>query len=200
MPFPSRKGLPRRPRALRGIHFAAALFGALLCLSTPARSSEVPLGESGGIYTVTGQVNRSVAVNFLVDPGSAVVVLPRSVLERLILNGTITQDDIVGISIAELADRSLYETLRLRLRELRVGDNVAYNVIAAASPGLSHALLGQSFLKRFATVTLDNQRRVLILSNPGVGVGAQYPSTPFYGSSQPVSPGAYGQPSYWPRH
>jgi hypothetical protein len=37
------------------------------------------------------QINRSVTLQFLVDPGSAVVVIPRSVLNSLVLNGTATQ-------------------------------------------------------------------------------------------------------------
>ena len=132
-------------------------------------------------------------------------------LSRLILNGTVTEDDVVGVSIAELADRSLYQTVRIRLRELRVGDNVARDVIASVAPGLNHPLLGQSFLKRFASVTLDNQRRVLILSGPGMAnsgwaysgssTAPQYPATvapsPFYSSPPAGSYSPYSPPSYW---
>src|SRR5580692_7296358 len=114
-------------------------------LPTPAWAAEIQLGESGGIYTVPVQINRSVTLQFLVDPGSAVVVIPRSVLNSLVLNGTLTQDDVVGTGIAELADRSLYRAIRLRLRELRVGDQVVRDVIAAVAPALSQPLLGQSF-------------------------------------------------------
>ena len=180
--------------------FAALLLSVVPLPFSPAQASEVPLGQTGGIYTATGQINRSVTLQFLVDPGSAVVVIPRSVLEQLILNGSITQDDVVGISIAELADRSLYRAVQLRLRELRVGNNVARDVIAAVAPGLSHALLGQTFLGRFASVTFDNQRHVLILSGTGLAAAPEYPASPamppYYGPSR--APGAYGQPSYWP--
>ena len=141
---------------------------AIAASAAPARASEVALGESGGIYTVPGQVNRSVMLQFLVDPGSAVVVIPRAALSQLVANGTVSEDDVVGVSIAELADRSLYQTARIRLRELRVGNEVARDVIAAVSPGLSHPLLGQTFLRRFASVTIDNQRRTLILSGAGM--------------------------------
>ena len=178
----------------------ALLLSAVLLPLSSARASEVLLGQSGGIYTATGQINRSVTLQFLVDPGSAVVVIPRSVLDQLILNGSITQDDVIGISIAELADRSLYRAVQLRLRELRVGNSVARDVIAAVAPGLSHALLGQTFLGRFASVTFDNQRHVLILSDSALAAAPRYPGSPpnppFYGPS--AAPGAYSQPSYWP--
>jgi hypothetical protein len=162
-------------------------------------ASEISLGESGGVFTVPVQVNQSVTLQFLVDPGSAVVVIPRSVLNRLVANGTVTQGDVIGTSIAELADSSLYRAVQLRLRELRVGDRVVRDVIAAVSPGLTYPLLGQSFLKRFASVTFDNQRHVLILSDSGSA--PQYPTTPLPSPYYPPAaavPGVYDQPSYWP--
>ena len=183
-----------------------------------ARAAEIPLGESGGVYTVPVQVNQSVTLQFLVDPGAAIVVIPRSVLNRLVANGTVTQDDIIGLSVAELADSSAYRAIQIRLRELRVGDRVLRDVTAAVSPGLTYPLLGQSFLKRFASVTFDNQRRVLILSDTGATPAPQYqypsqnptPSAtaPYYppAPAAPASPYGYdygysygyGQPSYWP--
>jgi hypothetical protein len=195
-----------KPRTLA----AFLLIGVLSPISVWA--SEVPLGESGGIYTVPVQVNRSVTLPFLVDPGAAIVVIPRSVLSKLVTNGSVTQDDILGTSVAELADSTAYRAVQIRLRELRVGDNVAYDVLAAVSPGLTYPLLGQSFLKRFALVTIDNQRRVLILSGSASTSAAapqyQYPNpysnpssaTSFYppAYTAPASPYGYGQPSYWP--
>lgn len=179
----------------------AAILVVVSSLPTPMRAAEIPLGESGGIYTVPVQINRSVTLQFLVDPGSAVVVIPRSVLDSLVLNGTVTQDDVVGTGIAELADRSLYRAVRLRLRELRVGDQIVRDVIAAVAPALSQPLLGQSFLGRFSSVTFDNQRRLLILPGPGSAPVAQYPATPFptpyYPQAPAALPGTYGQPSYW---
>jgi hypothetical protein len=192
---------------------------AIAASAAPARAAEVALGESGGIYTVTGEINRSVALQFLVDPGSAVVVIPRAALSRLVANGSVSEADVVGVSIAELADRSLHQTARIRLRELRIGNEVARDIIAAVSPGLSHALLGQTFFKRFASVTLDNRRRVMILTGQGpedsgfVAAAPQYPATssqyptttpsPYYGRPPAASYGPYGPsnqysaPDYW---
>ena len=190
----------------------AAFWTAAVMAGAPARASEVALGESGGIYTVPGEINRSVTLQFLVDPGSAVVVIPRAALSRLVATGSVSEGDVVGVSIAELADRSLYQTARIRLRELRIGNEVARDIIAAVAPGLTHPLLGQSFLKRFATVTLDNQRRVLILSGQGpastgyVAAMPQYPATqspatpapsPYSAWSPTEAYSPYSQPGYW---
>jgi clan AA aspartic protease (TIGR02281 family) len=171
------------------------------------RAAEIPLGASGGIYTVPVQINRSVTASFLVDPGAGVVVIPVAMLRQLIANGTITESDVLGVGTAELADSSMYLTARVRLRELRIGNIVARDVTAAVSPGLTQPLLGQSFLQRFASVTFDNRRQVLILSEDGSAPVAQAPATawvapspaypspaPFSGSSYP--PPAHNYPSY----
>jgi clan AA aspartic protease (TIGR02281 family) len=187
---------------------ALAVFAVLIFLSPNSpRAAEIPLGASGGIYTVPVQINRSVTASFLVDPGAGVVVIPVAMLRQLIANGSITENDVLGVGTAELADSSMYLTARVRLRELRIGNTVARDVTAAVSPGLTQPLLGQSFLQRFASVTFDNRRQVLILSEDGSGPVAQAPATawvapspaypspaPFSGSSYP--PPAHNYPSY----
>ena len=177
----------------------AAVLGLLLAMPLSGYASAILLGESGGIYTVPVQINGSVTAKFLVDPGSAVVVIPRSVLRALVLNGTVTDNDIVGASIAELADSSLYEAVHVRLRELKVGDTVLHDVVAAVSPALTQPLLGQTFLGRFASVTFDNQRHLLILN--GAGATSQYSATvrttPMYPPALSGGSGAYRQPNYW---
>ena len=52
------------------------------------------------------------------------------------------------------------------------------DVVAGVSPALIAPLLGQSFLGRFATVTFDNQRQVMILSGSTAGA-YQQPYPPF---------------------
>ena len=177
------------------------LFALLAAFPISARSAEILLGQNGGIYTVPAQINRSVTAQFLVDPGSALVVIPRSVLRALVLNGTATQDDVVGAGIAELADSSLYEAVHIRLRELRVGDIVLHDVVAAVAPGLSQPLLGQTFLGRFASVTFDNQRHALILNGSGAAANSEYSASvraaPTYPPAVSGPSGAFGQPNYW---
>jgi len=178
---------------------------AVLCLQAIAlQAAEIPLGISGDIYTVPVQVNRSITMQFLVDPGEGVVVIPLSVLRELIRNGSVTESDVIGIGAAELADASLHLTAKVRLRELRIGDTVVANVTAAVSPGLSRPLLGQSFLQRFASVTFDNRRRVLILSNESASPVAQAPAAAWAPYPQyppavgPYTGGSYAPPGYAP--
>src|SRR5215475_6822673 len=113
-----------------------AVFVAIICqLPISLRAAEIPLGTSGGVFTIPVQINRSITMQFLVDPGSAVVIIPISVLRNLIRNGTVTEGDVIGIGGAATADRSVYLMGKLRLRELRIGATVVRDVIAAVSPG-----------------------------------------------------------------
>jgi hypothetical protein len=71
------------------------------------------------------------------------------------------------------------------------------------SPALKHPLLGQSFLRRFASVTFDNRRQVLILSDDAAAPVAQAPATtliapyPSYPATGPFSGGGYAPPAYY---
>src|SRR5215208_6493974 len=155
------------------IGLAVFIVVVLKLVVVPAHAAEVPLGSSGGIYTVPGLINRSVSLEFLVDPGAGTVVIPTSALRQLIQNGSVTESDVIGIGAAELPDSSLYLTARVRLRELQVGNTAVRDVTASVSPALKHPLLGQSFLRRFGSVTFDNRRQVLILSDDAAGPVAQ---------------------------
>jgi hypothetical protein len=112
-------------------------------------------------------------LQFLIDTGATAVAVPEKVVQQLISNGTVTKDDLIGTGTALLADQSSYHTAGFRLRELRIGNVVVSDVIAIVSPGVGMPLLGQNFLNRFALVTFDNQRHVLILSESRENATAQ---------------------------
>jgi clan AA aspartic protease (TIGR02281 family) len=170
----------------------AAFLISLVLLSSPLRAAEVPLGTKGGVYTVPVQINRSVNLEFLVDPGASVVVIPVAIFRALVSNRTLMQADILGISAAELADRSSFRAVQVRLRELKISNIVVRDVIAAVSPELSLPLLGQSFLNRFSLVTFDNERRVLILSGAAVNNPQTAPYSSFSAGAVPAI--TYGTP------
>lgn len=130
------------------------------------------------------------------------VVLPLSVQRNLIRNGSVTESDVIGLGAATIADSSSYLMAKVRLRELRVGDAIVRDVIAAVSPGFTLPLLGQSFFRRFAAVTIDNRRQALILSDDGWAPAAQFrpnaSGLPYssYPATGAYSGGGYGPPGY----
>jgi len=126
--------------------------------------NDVPLGTRGGTYTIPVVINGSVRIPFVVDSGAADVTLPEDVVRVLLRSGTLDRSDLLGKVKYALADGSAHYGLRLRIRELQVGDRVVRDVVAGVSPERGDPLLGQSFLSRFGTWTIDNRTHRLILS------------------------------------
>jgi predicted aspartyl protease len=60
-----------------------------------------------------------------------------------------------------MADGSTVPSMRFVIRSLKVGDRTLENVIAPVAGSL---LLGQSFLSRFKSWSIDNRSRALILN------------------------------------
>jgi predicted aspartyl protease len=92
------------------------------------------------------------------------VLIPADVVQTLVRNGTLAPSDFIGEKTYVLADGSRLPSMTFRLRDLRVGDHRLQNVTASTGPSNSTALLGQSFLSRFKSWTLDNQRHVIVLT------------------------------------
>jgi predicted aspartyl protease len=127
-------------------------------------SNEITLEKLGGTYAVPVLINRAITLKFILDSGASDVLIPADVFFTLLRTGTVTQSDFLDSQTYSLADGSKLKGARFIIRELRVGNQIATNVVASVGPVTGDLLLGLSFLSRFGTVTLDNGRHVLILS------------------------------------
>ncbi len=78
--------------------------------------------------------------------------------------GTIGESDFLGSKTYRLADGSTVPSPTFRIRVLKVGDLEIDNVTASVGDVNGTLLLGQSFLSRFKSWSIDNQRQVLVLS------------------------------------
>jgi predicted aspartyl protease len=84
----------------------------------------------------------------------------------LIRSKTLTAPDFVGQRTYTLADGSTAPSDTFILREMRVGNHTVRNVRASVSGSLDGTLLlGQSFLTRFKSWTLDNSAHALVLTD-----------------------------------
>jgi hypothetical protein len=128
-----------------------------------SRSAAIPLRDRNGTLTVPVIINNAITLPFIVDSGASDVTVPENVVMALLQKGSVRRSDFLDTVVAQLADGSKIPSQRFRIRSLQVGDKVVQNVIAGISPGSGTLLLGQSFLSRFKSWAIDNQRRVLIL-------------------------------------
>jgi predicted aspartyl protease len=130
----------------------------------PLNPTTVAMRMSGGTFVVPVQINGQITLNFTVDSGASDVTIPADVVSTLMRTGTLTSEDFLGSKTYTLADGSTIPSQTFRIRSLTVGDRVLENIVAGASPAAGGLLLGQSFLARFTSWSIDNQRQVLILN------------------------------------
>ena len=133
--------------------------------ATETLQDEVQLTLSNGVFAVPVIINRAIIIPFVLDSGAADVQLPAEALLTLIRTGTVSEEVFVGKSSYVLANGSTLRSPRFIIREMRVGQHVVRNVAASVGPAVSsEALLGQSFLSKLPSWTLDNRRHVLVLT------------------------------------
>jgi predicted aspartyl protease len=72
--------------------------------------------------------------------------------------------DILGTGRYSFANGSSELMPKIVIRQIQVGQQTIRNVSATVNPAAADPLLGQSFLARFGTVTIDYRRHVLVLS------------------------------------
>ena len=77
---------------------------------------------------------------------------------------TIDESDFLGTKAYQLADGSTVPSQTFRIRVLNVGGLEIDNVTASIGDVKGTLLLGQSFLSRFRSWSIDNQRQVLVLN------------------------------------
>jgi len=101
---------------------------------------------------------------FLLDTGADDLVIPADVARTLIRAGALKSGDLIGKRSYQIANGSEEVSPLVRIGEVRVGERVVRNVTAGITPANGEPLLGQSFLSKFGTLTVDYKRLVLTLS------------------------------------
>lgn len=129
---------------------------------TPGAAA-VPMKKEGGTYVVPVLINNAITLDFIVDSGASDVTIPEDVVSTLIRTGTIRDTDFIGEKTYVLADGSRVKSKTFRIRSLKVGDRILENVAGSVASTKGSLLLGQSFLGRFKSWSIDNSKHVLLL-------------------------------------
>ena len=135
---------------------------------TAAASAEGPveigLEPYGGTFVVPVTINNSILLKFTIDSGAADVNIPADVVLTMFRTGTLKSEDFIGEREYRLADGSSTKSKTFKIRVLRVGGVEVTDVVGSVSDVTGTLLLGQSFLSRLKSWSIDNQRHLLILS------------------------------------
>jgi predicted aspartyl protease len=132
-------------------------------LGSAADQDAIKMEESGGVYVVPVRFNDTITLNSIIDSGAADVSVPADIVSTLIRTKTITPEDFLGKQTYVLADGSKVPSQQFRIRSLKVGNKIVENVVASIASVNGEILLGQSFLKRFKSWSVDNERHSVIL-------------------------------------
>jgi predicted aspartyl protease len=119
--------------------------------------------ENGGVYVVPLRFNDTITLDAIVDSGAADVSIPADIVSTLMRTKTLTPQDFLGKQTYVLADGSKVPSQRFRIRSLKVGNKIVENVVASIASLDATILLGQSFLSKFKSWSVDNEQHTLIL-------------------------------------
>ena len=138
---------------------------AFLLISLPADSKNIPLKKEGGLYTLPVRINGVITLDFILDSGASEVCIPADVVMTLLRAHTIEESDFLPGKSYSLADGSVVRSERFIIRELEMDGIKLLKIPAMISQVRGSLLLGQSFLKRLESWTIDNQLHALIVGN-----------------------------------
>jgi predicted aspartyl protease len=119
--------------------------------------------EIGGLYVVSVRFNDAITLDAIVDSGASDVSIPADIVLTLIRTKTVTEEDFLGKQTYVLADGSKVPSQQFRIRSLKVGNKTIENVVASIASVKGEILLGQSFLSKFKSWSVDNEQHTLVL-------------------------------------
>jgi hypothetical protein len=140
-------------------------------------AGEVPLKDSGGVFKIPVVINDAISLDFIIDSGASDVNIPADVALTLIRTGTISPSDSIGSQTYTMADGSTAPSERFVIHSLKLGSIILHDVPASIGDPKGVPLLGQSFLSRFSSWSIDNGRHVLLLGASTAQVAAAEIST-----------------------
>jgi len=134
-------------------------------LSGGSQSGEnrVLLASKNGILVAPVVLNNAIKLNFFVDSGATDVSIPADLFSSMRRSGVIIDSDIIGLRKFINADGESSNSTTFILRSLKIGTVEVSHVEASVAPEKAPLLLGQSFLKRFKSWSIDNATQELVL-------------------------------------
>ena len=149
-------------RAVLAFALAAGLRTAALADDQPRHI--VAVEPKYGAFVVPVVLNDVVTAKFIVDSGAADVSITEDLVSALMKSGTMTGADLLGSKAYMLADGTMLQGKTYRMASIRIGGMVMENVTVRIAAANSSLLLGQSFLRRLKSWSMDNARQVMIIN------------------------------------
>jgi clan AA aspartic protease (TIGR02281 family) len=128
------------------------------------RAETIKFENENGTYLLPVRINGQITIPFVLDTGATTVTIPADVFLTLTRTKTVRDSDFLGDGSYTTADGTEHPSQRVVLREVMVGNYVVKDVIANVVSVKGEPLLGQTFLSKLPSWTIDNERHVLVLN------------------------------------
>ncbi len=148
---------------LKKILFTVLLFNVSILL---AQQKEIIIPFSKNVANI---IETDVLINgynsrFIFDTGASNVSFGLDLYNELIAKNILSQNDIIRSGKTILANGSNVDVLIVNIKELTLGNSFLNNIEATVIDGVNvPLLLGQSALEKYGTITIDNQKSVIVL-------------------------------------
>ncbi len=146
--------------------------GLLVAVSLPIKAEEILLKRVSGVYHVPLRINDVLTRDFVLDTGAAEVVISEDVLSALVKHGSLHERNYLPHQTFILANGARVTYPRVIIDSITLGNVTVRNVPAVIVRKKGALLLGQSFLSKLGSWSLDNRRQVLTVNQ------APSPNTP----------------------
>jgi len=126
-------------------------------------TSKIRLTKIGGVYAVPLELNGHVTLYGIVDSGASDVSIPLDIIKAMKEEKIISEKDFLDEKLYMMADGSKVAAKRYMIKSVKVGEKELKNVTISSTSQNGVILLGQSFLSRFKSWSIDNQEHALLL-------------------------------------
>lgn len=124
---------------------------------------ELPFTSDSGVKIVRIKVN-DVPLDFIFDTGASLISISETEARFLVKQGTLTEEDFLGVQQFVDANGDISEGLLVNLKEIDIQGFKIQNVKASiVQNNQAPLLLGQSLIEKFAQITIDNKNEKIIL-------------------------------------
>jgi predicted aspartyl protease len=131
--------------------------------TTSQPPAKIKLTRLGGVYAVPLQLNDHVVLYGIVDSGASDISIPADILKGMMDDKILSGSDFLDEKTYVMADGSKVAAKRYLIKSVRVGEKELKDVTVSSTPKNGVILLGQSFLGRFKSWSIDNEAHALIL-------------------------------------
>ena len=123
----------------------------------------VKMEKRNGVYYVPVELNET-KMDFIFDTGASDITISDVEAHFLYRQGTLTNDDFIGVQQYQIADGSISEGSVINLKTVKIGNKILYNVKASIIHNTSAPLLlGQSALNQFGKISIDYNKGEITL-------------------------------------